>query len=88
MTKKKINPTWAGKTSFAPGMPVDTSQIPTLRYQALEGRVYTTLRWRDGSVSRGEVPIAQLEDLVGQGQVQEGWYDSAGDYLGELPPLL
>lgn len=83
---KKINPTWEGKTNFCPGMPVDLSQIPDLKYQALEGRVYTILRFPNDSVSHGEIPLAQLEDLVGKGLVVEGWYDAAGEYLGETLP--
>ena len=83
---KKINPTWEGKTSFLPGMPSYLSQIPDLKYQALEGRVYTILRFPNDSVSHGEIPLAQLEDLVGKGMVEEGWYSASGEYLGETLP--
>lgn len=82
---RKINPTWAGKTDFPPGMPTDLSQLPTLHYQVLADRVYTLLRWPNESVARGEVPLGQLQDLV-NGAVEEGWYDAAGEYLGEALP--
>ncbi|MDQ3288256.1 MAG: hypothetical protein M3Q42_08325 [Pseudomonadota bacterium] len=83
---KKINPTWEGKTSFLPGMPDDLSQLPTLHYQAIEGRVFTLMRWPNESVAHGEIPLTQLEDLVGKGMIEEGWYDAAGEYLGETLP--
>ncbi len=87
---------WAEKTNFAPGVPVDPGMIPRLRYQALLGRVYTLQQWKDGSTARGEVPLSQLEALVG-GSVKEGWYDATGGFLGTsqeslfdepLPPKL
>ncbi|WP_159017266.1 hypothetical protein [Cognatiluteimonas profundi] len=79
---------WLGKMDFAPGMPVDISQLPTLHYQAIEGRVFTLLRFPNESVAHGEVPLSQLEDLVGA-PIEEGWYSASGAYLGaELPGSL
>ena len=75
------NPYWEGKVSFAPGVPEDRALIPRLRYQALLGNVYTLMQWQDGSTARGEVPLAELEALVG-GPVKEGWYNALGNYLG------
>ena len=72
---------WIGKTDFAPGVPVDPASIPQVRYQALHGNVYTLAQWQDGSTARGEVPLAELEALVGS-PPKEGWYDSDGTYLG------
>jgi hypothetical protein len=80
------SPGWAEKTAFVVGLPEDPDAIPTMRYQSLLGRVYVTKRWRDGSVARGEVTLADLEALVG-GPVREGWYDEMGSYLGAMPPL-
>jgi hypothetical protein len=69
------------KYDWAPGVPLDTSNLPRLFYQALLGRVFTLQRWPDGSTARGEVSLAELEALVG-GTVREGWYDAAGIYRG------
>ncbi len=66
-------------------MPVDLSQLPTLLYQSIEGRVFTLMRWPNESTARGEVPLSQLEDIVA-GSAKHGWYSSAGLYLGEAPP--
>ena len=86
--KPRINPTWEGKMSFLPGMPDDLSQMPTLHYQLIQGRVFTLLRWPNGSVSRGEVPLQQLRNLT-QEPLEDGWYSSAATYLGtELPGSL
>ncbi len=74
---------WRGKTSFAPGMPVDQADVPTLRYQALGGRVFTLRRWSDGSTDRGETDLEALADLRGKPVVMEGWYDEAGTFLGD-----
>lgn len=79
-------PEWAEKTGFVVGLPEDPEAIPTTRYQSLLGRVYVTKRWRDGSVARGELALADLESLVG-GPVREGWYDETGGYLGAVLPL-
>jgi hypothetical protein len=72
---------WLGKMDFVPGMPVDLSQLPTLHYQVIAGRVFTLLRFPSESVSHGEVPLSQLEDLVG-GQIEDGWYSASGSYIG------
>lgn len=73
-------------SNWAPGMPDDPGLLPTTMYQALAGRVYTLVTWPDESTARGEVPIEQLEDMVGRGNVREGWYSISGDYLGDHPP--
>ena len=73
-------------TGFIPGLPDDLSTLPVLHYQALMGRVYTIKRWSDGSTVRGEVPLKQLEMLVG-GSVKEGWYDALGEWLGMSLPM-
>ena len=48
--------------------------------------MYTILRFPNDSVSHGEIPLAQLEDLVGKGIVEEGWYSASGEYLGQTLP--
>jgi hypothetical protein len=82
----EAGPYWEGKTSFAPGLSDDNA--PTLRYQALHGRVYTLQAWPDGSTARGEVELAHLEALAG-GPVKEGWYSALGEWVGASPgPLV
>jgi hypothetical protein len=84
----KENPTWEDKTNFPVGYPEDDSGVPECFYQALAGRVYTLLRFADESVSRGEVELRVLENLV-EGTVKEGWYSASGNYLGaQLPGSL
>jgi hypothetical protein len=79
---------WLGKMDFVPGMPVDLSQLPTLHYQVVELQVFTLLRFPNESVSRGEVPISELENLVG-GPIEQGWYSASGVFVGaELPGSL
>ena len=73
-------------SDWAPGMPDDPGLLPTTLYQALAGRVYTLVTWSDGSTVHGEVPLQQLEDIVGKGNVREGWYSISGFYLGGQPP--
>lgn len=80
------SPEWQAKTAFLPGLPDDLSALPRLRYQALEGRVYTLTVWRDGSTARGEVLLAELEALIG-GPPRAGWYNALGEYLGQDPGL-
>lgn len=82
-------PDWEDKTSFAPGVPDDPDAVPELLYQVLLGKVFTLMRWRDGSTARGEVALADLEALAGSAVTREGWYDALGRYLGaELPGSL
>lgn len=78
----EAGPYWEEKTAFAPGVPEDPDAIPTLVYQVLFGRVYTRLTWKNGSVSRGEVELADLENLAGKPITKEGWYNALGEYLG------
>ena len=73
-------------SDWAPGMPDDPGLLPTTLYQALAGRVYTLVTNPDESTARGEIPFEQLEDIVGKGNVREGWYSISGDYLGTQPP--
>jgi hypothetical protein len=72
---------WQDKTEDLIGLPSDLSQLPTLRYQALQGRVFTLQVWPDGSTVRGEVEVTHLEGLAGGG-IKEGWYDALGNFLG------
>ena len=86
--KPRINPTWEGKMSFLPGMPDDLSQMPTLHFQLIQGRVFTLLRWPNDCVARGEVSLQQLRDLT-QEPLADGWYSSSGNFMGtELPGSL
>lgn len=73
---------WRAKTDFLPG--INLSQpAPEMRYQLLDGRVYTLQIMPNGSVTRGELEIAQLSFPL----PAEGWYDWDGTYLGEDPML-
>jgi hypothetical protein len=84
----KDDESWLGKMGFVPGMPVDLSQLPTLNYQAIEERVFTLMRWPNESTARGEVPLSELEELVG-GPIDEGWSSASGVFIGaELPGSL
>jgi hypothetical protein len=77
---------WLEKTGYAIGVPEDPDAIPEVRYQLLQGRVYTLKTWRDGSTIRGEIDLDTLAVVVGS-TPQEGWYDALGNYLGDDPGL-
>jgi hypothetical protein len=68
---------------FAPGVPDDAADLPTTRYQVLEGRVFTLTVWRNAATARGEVAVADLEQLRGEPVTRDGWYDETGAYLGD-----
>jgi hypothetical protein len=71
---------WLAKTSFPIG--VDLTQAPPeMRYQLLEGRVFTLQLFPGGDVAKGELAPADL-DFELQG---EGWYDGFGAFLGDDP---
>ncbi len=74
------------RMDFAPGVPIDPLAIPELRFQLLQGVVYTLQVWASGSTSRGSVPVKELQDRVGH-ELQDGWYDALGTYLGDDPQL-
>ena len=85
----EAGPHWAGKTSFAPGVPDTPSAVPELFYQVLNGRVFTLTRWKDGSTARGEVALTDLVALAGQPVNRDGWYDAMARFIGrELPGSL
>lgn len=71
---------------FAPGMPEDDDQIPTLVYQVIEGRVYTLMKWPNGSTARGEATLEALQRLHGAAP-KAGWYSASGKFLGSDPGL-
>lgn len=75
------------RMDFAPGVPTDPSAIPQLRYQLLNGQVFTLTVWPSGSTARGSVPVGELQDRVGSSELEEGWYDALGEYLGDDPGL-
>lgn len=63
---------------------------PTLRYQLLQGQVYSLQIWTDGSTMRGQVPISELEDRVGVAPgtaLEEGWYNAFGEFMGDDPKI-
>lgn len=77
------------RLDFAPGVPEDPASIPVLHYQVLAGKVFTLMRWPDGSTARGETSIETLARLAGGPVAKEGWYNVLGKYLGaELPGSL
>lgn len=75
------------RMDFAPGVPTDPSVIPELCYQLLNGQVFTLMVWRSGSTARGSVPMQELQDRVGSSELEEGWYNALGEYLGSDPKL-
>lgn len=75
------------RMDFAPGVPIDPSAIPELRYQLLNGQVYTLTVWASGSTARGSVPVRELQDRAGSSELEEGWYSALGEYLGDDPKL-
>lgn len=75
------------RMDFAPGVPTDPSAIPELRYQLLNGRVFTLTVWRSGSTARGSVPVQELVDRAGSSELEDGWYSALGEYLGDDPGL-
>jgi hypothetical protein len=72
---------------FLPGMPDDLTQIPTLVYQVIEGRVFTLMKWANGSTARGETTLEALQRLHGAAP-KAGWYSASGKYLGSDPGLV
>jgi len=71
---------------FLPGMPDDLTQIPTLVYQVIEGRVFTLEKWPNGTTTRGEATLEALQRLHGSAP-KAGWYSASGKYLGSDPGL-
>lgn len=75
------------RMDFAPGVPTDLSAIPTVRFQYLANQVFTLTVWQSGSTARGQIPVKELQDRVGQTELQEGWYSALGEFLGDDPQL-
>lgn len=73
---------WKEKTDFVPGIVFGETLIPELRYQILQGRVFTLQVWPNGSTARGQMTLDDLEKQLGQPVTKEGWYDHTGKYLG------
>lgn len=75
---------WDRKTDWPIGY-APPEERPKLFYQCLLGMVFTRLVWPDGSASRGQTDLAELEKITGS-TPREGWYDQSGKYLGAHPP--
>lgn len=76
------------RMDFAPGVPIDPSAIPELRYQLLQGQVFTLMVWPSGQTARGTVAMQELRDRTGLADPREGWYSPLGEFLGNDPGLL
>lgn len=63
-------------------LPVDESTLPDTKYFVVGGKVFSSKRWKDGSIARGEITLQQLEGLAGSPISKEGFYDFDGTYLG------
>ncbi len=55
----------------------------TDRYQLLDDRVFSTRRWPDGRVARGQTTVAEFAAAFGLVDPADGWYDGAGRFLGD-----
>lgn len=75
---------WAEKTNFLPGV-YEGQAPPELRYQLLQGKVFTLQLFADGAVARGEIEPRQMESLIGAAAQEDGWYHPDGTYLGDEP---
>lgn len=73
---------WAEKTDFLPGLDLD-QPAPQLRYQLLEGRVFTLQRFPSGATARGEIELGQLAAQIGREPREDGWYAPDGSFLGD-----
>lgn len=74
---------WIAKTAFPIG--IDLSQPPPeMRYQLLDGRMYTLQLFPSGAIARGEIDPVVAGFPLDDG---EGWYDGDGSFLGEDPQL-
>ncbi len=74
---------WIEKTNFLIG--IDLSQPPPqMRYQLLQGRMHTLQLFPSGAIARGEIDPAHAGFPLTGG---EGWYDGAGQFLGDDPGL-
>lgn len=84
---------WKEKSGFVPGLvfPDENgeggTQVPELRFQVLNGNVYTLQVWPDGETARGQLTLAELESQLGESVTKEGWYDHTGKYLGSRANL-
>jgi hypothetical protein len=83
MAEDLLSEQWIAKTDFPIGVNLD-DEPPEMRYQLLQGRVYTLQVMYDDTRLRGEVQISELPFSVAQG---EGWYDGDGNFLGDDPKL-
>lgn len=70
---------WRDKTDFLPGVDFDAPSA-TLRFQLVEGQVFTLKTWPDGSTARGSITVQQLEDMLGKKDLPEGFYDVLGTF--------
>jgi hypothetical protein len=56
--------------------------------QVIQGRAFFLRKWADGRREAGEMPLEDLAALAGReiGQMIDGWYDAAGNYVDDDPP--
>jgi hypothetical protein len=77
---------WAEKTNFLPGIDLDQPG-PELRYQLLQGKVFTLQLFPSGAVARGEIAPKELAALIQTDPTEDGWYHPDGRFLGDEPGL-
>ncbi len=86
MAEDVTSEAWAEKTDFLVG--ADLSQpAPVMRYQLLQGRIFTLQLFPDGSTARGEVGREEFEAYTSRPLGDEGWYDPFGEFLGDDPGI-
>lgn len=86
MADDETSERWAEKTDSLIGC--DLSQpAPVMRYQLLQGRIYTLQLFPDGSTARGEVEREEFERFTSRSLGDDGWYDPFGEYLGDNPGI-
>lgn len=73
------------KWGFAPGIPADPDAIPTTRFLVLAGQAFTLTRWKGGTTVRAEISLREFSQRTGVKAPLDGWYDLAGEFLGEEP---
>lgn len=72
---------WIAKTEHPVGVDLSVPP-PEMRYQLLEGRVYTIQLFPNGEIAKGEIAIKDAGFPMDKG---EGWYDWDGTFYGNDP---
>lgn len=86
MTDDVTSERWAEKTDSLIGIDLD-APAPVMRYQLLQGSLYTLQMFPDGSTARGMLEPSEFEQFTGRPLGDDGWYDPRGEFLGESPGI-